>query len=364
MAKMMTRRERLTRCYHLGETDRPAVYVRTYYPADDPTYDAVRAYLSERTELKGVWSADRLIAPDPVEMRREPFSEDFDRRVEILHTPAGDLRRSFFVSLKGQPGLHETHFINSPENAETYLSLPMPEIADDVADFFEADAAVGDAGIAEAHLGMNPAGYVAELCGSENFAILSATHRDLIHRLCERRMEVLLRTVRRLVERGVGPFFAMVGEEYLVPPLHGYGDFVDFNVRYDRPIIDRIHEAGGRVHVHCHGPMKQVFEGFAEMGADVVHPFESPPQGDITASEAKAIARGRFCLEGNIQIHRIYEADPEEVAEETRLLIADAFDDGRGLIVCPTASPYIRGRGADALPRIRAMVETVLKSGA
>ncbi len=36
----------------------------------------------------------------------------------------------------------------------------------------------------------------------------------------------------------------MLGEEYLVPPLHGPEDFDDFNVRYDAPISARIHDAG------------------------------------------------------------------------------------------------------------------------
>ena len=92
----------------------------------------------------------------------------------------------------------------------------------------------------------------------------------------------------------------------------------------------------------------------------MLHPFEPPPQGDILAREAKEMARGKMCLEGNIQIHRMYEADPEEIREETETLIAGAFDDQRGLIVSPTASPYIRGRGEDCFPRYQAMIDTVV----
>ena len=46
-------------------------------------------------------------------------------------------------------------------------------------------------------------------------------------------------------------------------------------------------------------------------------------------------------------------------AGSLRALIADAFDDHRGLIVSPTASPYIRGAGEDCLAMYMAMVETV-----
>ena len=56
----------------------------------------------------------------------------------------------------------------------------------------------------------------------------------------------------------------------------------------------------------------------------------------------------------------MYEATPDEIREEIEALISDAFDDGRGLIVCPTASPYIRGEGERCFPQYKAMVETVL----
>ncbi len=99
----------------------------------------------------------------------------------------------------------------------------------------------------------------------------------------------------------------MLGQEYSVPPLHGPKDFSDFNTRYDKPIIDLIHDAGGRVHVHSHGSIKSMFQGFVDMGADVLHPFEPLPLRDIIACEAKTFARDKMCLEGNIPIHRMYE---------------------------------------------------------
>jgi hypothetical protein len=74
----------------------------------------------------------------------------------------------------------------------------------------------------------------------------------------------------------------MDGQERVAPPLHGPLDFHDFNARYDKPIIDLIHEIGGRMHVHCHGSIKRVLNYFVDMQVDVLHPFEAPPMGDIT----------------------------------------------------------------------------------
>ncbi len=356
----MTRRERLRQCYFHEELDRPGVYSRTSYPPDDQSYAPLRAYLEERSELKRGWWSGQVEQQPPVEMRREPHSEDWEREISVLHTPAGDLEASRLVSLRGQPGLDRIHFIKDGADAERYLSLPMPAVGGDTSSFFWADREVGEAGIAEVGLGHNPGGAVAQLCGSETFAIMSVTDREVIHAVVARERDVILNRLKWLLERGVGPYFSLAGQELIAPPLHGPRDFGDFNTRYDRPIIDLIHEAGGRVHVHCHGDMRRVISAFVETGVDVLHPFEAPPLGDVTPAEAKTAARGRMCLEGNIQISEMYQSTPEQIRWQVRALIDAAFDDRRGLIVSPTASPYIRGAGAQCLPQYRAMVEAVL----
>lgn len=356
----MTSRERLRRCYFHEELDRPAVYSRAGFPVDDPTYDRLKAYLRAHTELKRGWYGRAFESPPPERQYVEPVNEDFDRQITVLTTPRGELRSTRLVSRHGQPGLHETFFIKTRGDAEAYLSLPLPQVAGDVASFAAADREIGVCGIVDVGLGHNPAGFVAELCGSETFALLTVTDRDIIHQLCARQLQVILNSLRFLLANRIGPFFSMAGEEYLVPPLHGPVDFDDFNVTYDKPIIDLIHEAGGRIHVHCHGSIHKVLPAFVAMGVDVLHPFEAPPMGDVTPQQAKALARGRLCLEGNIQIAGMYEKTPEQIRAETAALIAAAFDDRRGLIVSPTASPYIRGAGAVCFPQYQAMIDTVL----
>jgi len=356
----MTRKERLQRAYSYEEMDRPAVYSRTGFPADDPTYDRLKAYLAEHSELKLGWSGRDWGAPYEMHTAVEPHSEDWERHITTLVTPAGELQSTRLVSLKGQPGLDETCFIKNRQDAMKYLSLPMPEVERDVSGFFALEAKVGDAGIVDVSLGLNPAGLTAVLCGSDTFAIMSVTDRDILHAICERHMTITLNTLKFLLSQGVGPFFSMAGEEYIVPPLHGPKDFADFNVRYDKPIADLIHDAGGRIHIHCHGSIKKVMQGFIEMGVDVLHPFEAPPMGDITPREAKDMARGKLCLEGNIQIHNMYDHTPDEIRAETEALIDTVFDDHRGLIVSPTASPYIRGRGEECFPQYKAMIDAVV----
>ena len=56
----------------------------------------------------------------------------------------------------------------------------------------------------------------------------------------------------------------------------------------------------------------------------------------------------------------MFANDAGEIAAQTRTLIADAFDDKCGLIVSPTASPYIRGAGEECFGKYKAMIDTVL----
>ncbi len=359
----MNRKERLRRCYFHEELDRPGVYSRSGFPANDSSYDRLKAYLQAHSELKERWNSADLETGYPTESYSEPYSEDFTRRVTVLHTPEGDLESSTLVSLKGLPGMQDEYLLKSGEDAETYLSLPLPEVGGDVSSLSAAEAQIGERGIVDVGLGLNPGGLVVTLFGTETFAAMSVTDRDLLHALCRRQMTLMMNRLKFLLERKIGPFFSMLGEEYIVPPVHGPADFEDFNVQYDRPIVDLVHDSGGRMHIHSHGSIQKVFQGFVDIGADVLHPFEPPPLGDITAAEAKSLARGSLCLEGNIQINRMYEATPEEIREETEGLIRDAFDDRQGLIVSPTASPYIRGEGEACFPQYKAMVDAVLEAG-
>lgn len=357
----MTSHERLHRCYFHQETDRPAVYTRTGFPENDPSYDRLKALMTDVMDRKitaqGIRVADRFSVREDI----TPFSDTHERVERTLETPLGTLKSLYFRGLPGYSSITREYFIRDREDAERYLSLPDPDVHCDADAFGVSVREIGERGIAEVRLGMNAAGFTAELCGSENFALLSVTDRDVLHELCRRRMETLLRVVNLCADRHIGPYFNILGQEFLTPPLHGVKDFRDFNVRYDKPVLDRVHEIGGRVHVHCHGPLKSVLPCFLEMGADVLHPIEPPPMGDVTAKQAREILGGRVCIEGNLQIAGMYESTPDRIREEVEALIRDAYVGHKGLIVSPSASPYIYGRGESCYDNYRAMVETVIR---
>ena len=58
--------------------------------------------------------------------------------------------------------------------------------------------------------------------------------------------------------------------------------------------------------------------------------------------------------------HRRQETARHPTSPARRDFLAAAFDDGRGLIVSPTASPYIRDQGEVCFPQYKAMIDTAL----
>jgi uroporphyrinogen-III decarboxylase len=171
------------------------------------------------------------------------------------------------------------------------------------------------------------------LIGSENFAYWSIDHRDLILEaltICSRR---ITDEVNRLFDAGLKPMFGWVGPELCIPPLASPRDFDEFVYRFDKPLVDLIHERGGSVWVHCHGDMNPMLERFVEMGVDVLNPIEPPPIGSLTLAEAFDRVGDRMALEGNIETHDLITAGKERIVE----LVREAIDaaGGHRLILCP-----------------------------
>ena len=350
--------ERLKRCFFHEELDRPAIYLRMYISASDKSYDKLRALAREKTDLK--YDSGIGLKIHRFKEIEELHNEDFKKKKLILETPKGRLESIEYVSLKGQPDYTEKYLLETREDAEKYLSFKYPEIKGDTSEYFKFKKEVGDRGIVTAALTENPGGLVAGLFGTERFAMMSVTDRDILHEIMKKRMNFLLDLIKYYKKNDMGPYFWMAGEELITPPIHGPEDFDDFNTRYDKPIIDLVHEIGGRVHIHCHGKIKKVLPGFLRMGADIIHPFEAPPMGDVTAKEAKEIVKDKICIEGNIQIADMYENSVDSIVEQTENLIKDAFSDKKNLIICPTASPYIFGAADNCYKQYKAMVDTVI----
>jgi len=212
-------------------------------------------------------------------------------------------------------------YIKTEEDAEKWLSLPHkitePDIETD--SYFELLEKTGDRTILM--VGIGEAMYAIEaMMGSETFGFFLMDHRELLHEMITRPYQNIENVVKYYLSKDVGDYYGWVGPELCIPPLASPKDFRDFCFKYDKPIIDLIHDAGKLVWVHCHGDMKPVLTDFVEMGVDCLNPIEPPPIGGLTLAEAKKVVGGRMTLDGGVQNGAFDTLEPkemEELVEET-----------------------------------------------
>jgi hypothetical protein len=343
----MTSRERLLAAFRLQPVDRTPLHVRGVRPWDeqwvatrDASYAPVIAAVAEHGDYVDGWGAGAGTFYTAASVPADRWTEDRDDWVAhylLYHTPGGDLRTMTLASKRGLPGMQMEFAVKELEDLEKVLSVPYEPARPDCAGFFAKSEAMGERGLVLCGI-PNAISMLHNLMGSERLALWSLTERRrlvdllwLFHRRC-------LDLVEYLVSQGVGPCYAMNGEEYVTPPLHSPRDFREFVVEPEQELAAAIHRRGHLLHIHCHGPLSNVLEDFVTLGVDCLHPLEAPPLGDVTFAEAKRRIGARVCLEGNIQIGDLYAGKTEDLVAQVRH--NQRVTGGQGYILCPTASPH------------------------
>jgi len=368
----MTSRERLLTAMRLQEPDRVPIQVRGVRCWDDAwvstrheSYRPVIEAVDALGDFADSWSppSGPFLSLTSVESSAERVDHpDWVETITTMHTPGGDLRARHLSSKRGLPGMQMEFWVKDLEDVEKVLSVPYVPLTElDPSGFVAADEAMGDRGLVLAYIGNDPAGLVHDLMGSELLAIWSIEQRDTILRLIDVFLARLLDRADAMIAAGIGPAFAMLGQEYVTPPLHSARDFREFCVKPERHILKRLHDAGKLLHVHSHGPLDAVLEDFTEI-CDVLHPIEAPPLGDVPLADAKRRIGGHVCLEGNVQIGDIYATATPELVDMVKQAIDDAAAGG-GYILAPTASPHTEVLTDLTVRNYVAMVQTAAEYG-
>lgn len=368
----MTSRERLLAAYRRKQPDRVPINVRGVRVHDEawmgnhhPSYDPLIKAVSEQCDLVGGFGVSQgwlLTASREVEIERKTRdSPDWTYRQTIAHTPKGPLSCVYRSSKREFVGLSHEFWVKDEQDLERFLSVPYVPPRPDVSGYGAAVERMGERGIVLVGTA-DPIAFVHELLGSELLGFWSIDRRNTIDALVEIFTDRLVEWFDWLIAGGVVCVFGFAGAEYVAPPLMHPRYFRDWVTRPMTKITDRIHRAGGLVHVHSHGPLSAVIEQFADMGSDVLHPIEAPRMGDVELADAKRRIGDRVCLEGNIQIGDLYAAQVDEVRDLVKRAIDDAAPDG-GFVLCPTASPFTPVLPEKALRNYLAMIEAGLEYG-
>lgn len=340
----MTRRERLRAVFEGRTPDRPAVKVWGADPRGSVSqagFETVRQLAVEKTDLFiGSGSGFHMYAGchDKRLVESKEVATAMPEWIQVIttyHTPEGDLREVFQKSTCGKPGYEIEHLLKEPADIRKLQSLPYDPFPFDPKPYGDADACVGDRGLA--YFGLDHAMYALQrLMGSENFALWSLTDNELLLEAMHVFAERLHDHVQAAFAAGLcKAVFGWVGPELCIPPLMSPAAFDRYVTAFDKPLIETIHNAGGKIWVHCHGKMRPVLRRFVAMGVDVLNPIEPPPMGDVSMAEAFALVDGRMGLEGGIETHDLMTA-PRARLHEMLHAVLDAGRDRR-LILCPSS---------------------------
>jgi len=309
------------------------------------------------------WPRITETSPPRVEHETRPSRhEGFVEDVTTIYTPRGELISSHFRSLEGKPGYHAKYLLETPEDAQKWLSLPWSSPVVDCSEWPRAVAEMGEEGLLMS--GIGEAMYaVNDLTGSETWGYWLAEERELLHRLVGEVHRRQMYVLKEMLSQGVRGVYGYVGPELCIPPLAGPRDFDEFVVRYDQPLHDLIHEAGGLVWLHCHGKMNLVLERFADEGIDCLNPMEPPPMGDVTIADARRRIGDRMAMEGGIEVGDMELKTPAEV----QAAVADAVwqSGGRGFILGLSSDlTHLPTLSSRVLENLRAFCETGRGEGA
>ena len=192
--------------------------------------------------------------------------------------------------------------------------------------------------------GMLPYEYFLELC---------ATERGLMKELTEQCLERILSVMDVILSEKTVDYVWVGGSEWVTPPMGSPEVYEELVQEYERKVIDRAHEAGAVVHVHCHGNVRSTLEMVIERGGDFFEPVEPPPDGDITFAEAKTIANGRITLGGNVEARILENENADAVEEVTRR----AFEGGKTRMVLQNSAGPIRPLDARMLENHHRMID-------
>lgn len=246
------------------------------------------------------------------------------RTYSVIEAPEGDL-----YSRRQQTDITSAtmeFYCKASEDVHNLLSVPYEPPKVDATPFIERKDQIGEEGIVG--VGMtNPGGIAARFLSPEDYSLMWLDDRETFMELVEVAAERCYHWVEECCLRGVD-CFRIIGGEFASTQLGPEG-FRETMLRFDRPLVEIMHEHGALAHYHNHGPMDRFLEMIADIGVDSLDPLEGPPWGDTTLAECKERIGDRVCLLGNLDdMEVIDKVDGDTIEKLAAECIEAAGPDG------------------------------------
>lgn len=369
----MTSRERLLAVLQRRQPDRVPVTLYEHSPFNhdwanqEPSYAPLLA-------LEGRYGDSFVRAPvdcpvflgnpNSVSGSQEHHADGALVRTTTIETPKGPLRGV----TRRDPGLMTNWqvepLIKSDADIERVLSMPDPPATVDVARIHALAEQVGDAGLLLFDIG-DAIGHVVGLFDFEDFVLRCITDDGPIRALVDKAQVLVVQAIQAIgtvVDQAV---FRLWGPEYCgAPLLNPHVFFPRYVLEQDKTATAAAHATNNFSIIHCHGKLRDILDMIAETGADGLEPIETLPleTADVTAADVKARVGSRMCMMGLVQAVTFETGTPEDVRQQVREGI-DAAGDGGGLVLLPTAAPFMLPLTPRSLSNAEAMYRATHEFG-
>lgn len=342
----MTNRERILGVLRGEAVDRVPIWL--LFPWDRTTY-----YTDVRNEPSFASVVEAMTRTASVLNRRnfdiDVFSTDFRNAFpgksfvsslpRALSTQEVTASGSSILTVAGR-------FLDSVEDLETFMSLPVDDSAAGVArlldTFLPAYLAERlsfpiEMGAMMLDLG-EPVGVLYAAANLLEYPVWSLSHRDQIGAFLRRLQGHFLEKYRWCLERDLADIYFLVGSELAAPPMVGPDTFREWVLPFQKELIDLVHSYGKLVITHFHGRIRDRLEDFVGLAPDGLHTIEEPPIGDCPLADALRIVDDRITLIGTVQYDEFLALEPEAMRAEVRRILREA--NGRRFVLSPTAGPF------------------------
>ena len=284
------------------------------------------------------------------------------RTTQVLHTPAGDLRRVTEADDHVLTTWTVEHLCKSTDDVDKALSVPYEPATYSDSDYGRVQTELGDRGLVM-NSPADPACIAAQLMSYQDYMMWAFEQTEHFARTVDAVAERVMDDLHRQLGVCTVDLYRICGPEYMTPPYLPPRFFKRFMVPHVRQMTDIIHSYGGKVRLHCHGKIGQVLDMFFETGCDGTDPCEPPPDGDIELDEVKRrCADHHVSVWGNIELKVLEQGSTDDVRRTVKRCM-DQAKAGGGYIVLPTAGPINIPLATQTESNYLTMIDAALEYG-
>ena len=248
--------------------------------------------------------------------------------------------------------------IKEPDDLQR-LPYLLPKPAGGAAGYHDAQARIGDRGLAEVTVQGCLDHRAGDARGLANLMVDYHDDRDFVDRLLDLCHEQAMAEARHALEHGARIIF---GTWYYNSLSVGWSPamFGELFVPRIRAHVALAHEYGALYHYYDDGKCAAILDDIRECGVDVFSTCTPPPVGDFDLRVAKRKWRGRVCIKGCIDLLYVIKLGTPERIEQT---VRDAIQVGApgGGFILGTSDSI---RDGTRVENVRAYFEAARKYGA